>query len=52
MLGELLNVVKRAGFRYTLKTAAPPSPYPFTDPIRSGFDLQLNIFCFRENTGA
>jgi FkbM family methyltransferase len=50
MLGELLNVVKRAGFRYTIKTAADPSRYPFTDRIRTGFDLQLNIFCFRDQT--
>jgi FkbM family methyltransferase len=52
MLGELLNVVKRAGFRYTIKTAADPSRYPFTDRVRTGFDGQLNIFCYREETGA
>lgn len=52
MLGELLNVVKRAGFRYTIKSAAAPARYPFTDRIRTGFDLQLNIFCYREETRA
>lgn len=47
MLGELLNVIKKAGFKYYIKSASDFNRFPFTTRIKAGFDLQLNIFCFR-----
>jgi FkbM family methyltransferase len=48
MLGEMLQVIKRAGFRYHVKSAADSLRFPFTNRIKKGFDMQLNIFCFRD----
>lgn len=45
-LGDLLNVVSRAGFRYTIN-GAHGSPYPFVETLTRGFDLQLNVSCVR-----
>lgn len=46
LLGDLLNVVTRAGFRYSINgTHGPANPFIETTP--NGFDLQMNVFCFR-----
>jgi FkbM family methyltransferase len=47
MLGEILVIVKNAGFRYYIKTALEIIDYPFVYKKQVGFDLQLNIFCYR-----
>lgn len=46
-LGDILNAVSAAGFRYSIKDAAPNKLRPFADPNQSPFDPQLNIFCVR-----
>lgn len=46
-LGEMLNMLSRVGFRYYIKSAADFVKRPFIERIESGFDLQLNIFCYR-----
>lgn len=48
MLGEMLRLIKKAGFRYHIKTASDPMRFPFINRIKKGFDMQLNIFCFRD----
>jgi FkbM family methyltransferase len=48
MLGELLQVIKKAGFRYHIKSASDDHPFPFINRIKKGFDMQLNIFCYRD----
>ena len=46
-LGEMLNIVKNAGFRYHIKEEHS-SPHPFLErKSNGGMDLQLNIFCYR-----
>lgn len=45
LLGEMLSLVKRAGFRYYLSAAHGPS-HPFLDKP-TGYDTQLNISCVR-----
>ena len=45
-LGELLELVRQAGFRFTINGAHAPR-YPFVDRVSKGFDLQLNVSCFR-----
>lgn len=47
LLGELLNVVKKAGFRYYIRSAFDGIRFPYTDKCPDAFDLQLNIFCYR-----
>ena len=47
VLGEILIVIKNAGFRYYIKSAFDLVRFPFTQTLSKGFDLQLNIFCFR-----
>jgi FkbM family methyltransferase len=44
-LDGLLRIVSEAGFRYVIKSALAPR-YPFLQTL-SPFDLQLNIFCYR-----
>ncbi|WP_176472898.1 FkbM family methyltransferase [Sphingomonas lenta] len=46
-LGDLLNLVGRAGFRYIIN-GAHCVRLPFVERSDQGFDLQLNISCFRE----
>lgn len=46
LLGDLLNLVTEAGFRYAINGAHGPS-HPFVGKVAHGFDLQLNVFCFR-----
>lgn len=46
-LGEILNLLKDAGFRYHLQEAFT-SPHPFVRRNEMcGMDLQLNVFAFR-----
>ncbi len=45
-LGEMLDLVRRAGFRYTIN-GTHGAVLPFIDRIESGFDLQLNVSCVR-----
>ncbi len=47
-LGELLNILREAGFRYHIKEAYT-SQHPYLKrQLQLGMDLQLNIFGFRE----
>lgn len=46
LLGDLLNLVSRNGFRYTIN-GPHGSPLPFVQKMREGYDLQLNISCVR-----
>lgn len=46
LLGDLLNLVTKAGFRYVINGAHGVA-HPFTDTPPHGFDLQLNVSCFR-----
>ena len=48
MLGEILTIIKKAGFRYYIKSALNTLRFPFTQRIKKGFDMQLNIFCYRD----
>lgn len=45
-LGDLLSMVRRRGFRYVIN-GPHGSPLPFVERISTGFDLQLNVSCFR-----
>lgn len=45
-LGDLLRLVGEAGFRYSINGAHGPV-HPFTETVSHGFDLQLNVSCFR-----
>jgi FkbM family methyltransferase len=45
-LGEMLSIVTQAGFRYMIN-APYGLPLPFMDQSTTGFDLQLNISCYR-----
>lgn len=45
-LGELLELVRSAGFRYVINGAHGPR-LPFVEVVPHGFDLQLNVSCFR-----
>lgn len=47
-LGPLLNLVQRAGFRYMLN-GSHCSKFPFIDRVNRGFDLQINVSCFRQH---
>jgi FkbM family methyltransferase len=48
-LNEILTIISTAGFRYYIREAARNVKYPFVDGRRNWFDLQLNIFCYRNN---
>lgn len=49
-LNEMLDIVTNAGFQYYIKEAAVVYPTPFLrNKIQAGFDVQLNIFCFKRN---
>ena len=45
-LGQLLELVSKRGFRYVINGPVGPS-HPFLDKMPFGFDLQLNVSCFR-----
>jgi E3 ubiquitin-protein ligase DOA10 len=48
-LAEIVSILSRNGFAYYIREAADPHPHPFR---RVGpkpmYDVQLNIFCFRD----
>lgn len=46
MLGDLLNLVVRRGFRYVVSGAHGPT-LPFVTMPDEGFDVQLNVSCVR-----
>lgn len=47
-LGQMLEILRNAGFRYHIKDAYPIA-HPFIkNERRSGFDVQLNIYAYRE----
>lgn len=46
-LGDLLNLVSRQGYRYSINGTHGPK-LPFIEKVPHGFDLQLNVFCFRD----
>lgn len=45
-LGDLLNLVSRAGYRYAIN-GTHAANHPFVETVSHGFDLQLNVSCFR-----
>lgn len=46
---EILNLVTKKGFRFYLLEANPSYPTPFTrNGQKPPYDVQLNIFCFRD----
>lgn len=47
-LGDVLNVIKEAGFDYYIKLAADIIKYPYCDEQKTSFNQQLNIFCYRK----
>lgn len=50
-LGALLSLVGQAGFRYYIEHIGVRSRFPYLNmESYNGFDLQLNIYCFRERT--
>ena len=46
-LGEILTILKDAGFRYYIKEAWENMVHPFKANENLYYDLQLNIFCYR-----
>ena len=50
-LGEITSLLNKAGFRLHIQTVSG-SRAPFTQlKLHTGFDMQLNIFAWRENAG-
>jgi len=47
-LNEILQLITRNGFRYYIKEAAEVYKTPFKRKPGKMFDVQLNIFCFRD----
>lgn len=48
---EILDLVSKAGFKFYIKEAASVYDQPFLPKTSSGeYDLQLNMFCFRNLT--
>jgi FkbM family methyltransferase len=47
-LNEMLGIVTDSGFRYYIKQALDNHPVPFVRKELNGYDVQLNIFCFRK----
>lgn len=46
-LGDILNLLKEAGFHYYIRVAGETMRYPFCEKVTSAFNQQLNIFCTR-----
>jgi FkbM family methyltransferase len=45
---EIFEIIRSAGFKFYIKEAANVSPQPFfKSKIKTEYDVQLNIFCFR-----
>ena len=50
-LNEIFQMLRQQGFSYYIKEAADTYPTPFVrDGQKPPYDVQLNIFCFREDT--
>lgn len=50
-LSDVFSILSRAGFQYYIKLATDPYNSPFFMRKREGdFDVQLNIFCFRNQS--
>jgi FkbM family methyltransferase len=50
-LSDVFSILSRAGFQYYIKLATDPYNSPFIIEKRQGdFDVQLNIFCFRNQS--
>ena len=47
-LEEMLNILTANGFKFYIKQALDSFPVPFVRKTAASFDLQLNIFCFRD----
>ena len=47
-LEEMLNILTVNGFKFYFKQALDTYPVPFVRKNAASFDLQLNIFCFRD----
>lgn len=49
-LVELFNIIGNSGFKFYIKEAAPLYLHPFfrTGTPEVGYDVQLNLFCFRD----
>ena len=47
-LNEILQMLTADGFRFYIKQALDTYPIPFVRKNVEGFDVQLNIFCFRK----
>lgn len=46
-LGEILNLMKEAGFQYYIRLAGETVKFPFCGEKPVNFNQQLNIFCYR-----
>lgn len=46
-LGEILEWLRDAGFRYYIREAWKNQDYPFIQNASAGYEMQLNIFCYR-----
>jgi FkbM family methyltransferase len=46
-LHEILLWISEAGFRYYIKSACENQKHPFIEKRKTGWDLQLNICCYR-----
>jgi FkbM family methyltransferase len=49
LLDELLTIIRKGGFRYQIKEAYVAKKPFICQPSMMNMDLQLNIFCFRNN---
>ena len=49
LLDEILKVISNSGLRYYVKEASTNFDHPFIRNRTLLYDLQLNIFCFRED---
>lgn len=49
-LGEILNLLKNAGFQYYIRVADETLKYPFLGEAPRNFNQQLNIFCYRKSS--
>jgi cobyrinic acid a,c-diamide synthase len=50
MLPELMTILKNAGFKMNVVSIGPFYKTPmFHSEVSFGMDMQLNIFCTREN---
>jgi hypothetical protein len=48
-LTDILRTVESKGFAYYIREAMVVYPTPFYRERKGDYDLQLNIFCFRDN---